>query len=566
MPPPTGRQSHYEKVEPLTSSESNQSSGQAGKSNPNGQAAGSLYCDHAAELIPGTVPLDATKRAVLASMTRRRVETKHLIEDGLLAASLAPTTADTATWAVEHRRVEDNKSLSTLTRQQLDLVLKDGIEPFTTYSLSTIMTTGQPWADAAVTYLRRANRKSRRKKTKDKDRVQIRDLFACHLAGLGATPAELRALPKADTDSDDESADIIDQWDAEDRFERDAKARAAVAARRNGSAALPEATTLTELLAEADEDAEYRIDRIWPTGGRVLLAAQYKSGKTTLVGNAVRVLVDGGEFLGRFATTTVRRVVLIDTELDRRTVRRWLRDQGIRNTDAVTVIPLRGAVSAFDILDPAKRAKWVALIGKTDVLILDCLRPVLDALNLSEATEAGRVLTAFDELMAEVRATEGMVVTHMGHQNERARGDSRLRDWNDAEWTLVRDGNDNDDDADRTRFLSALGRDVSLPEGQLTFDPATRHLSYEGGNRVDQPVRAATPVLLGLVRNEPGLSKAEVERRLGADHEIPQNVARAAIKAALRVNPPLLIVTPGEHGAHRLSVPPGSPFDVPASG
>jgi hypothetical protein len=334
-----------------------------------------------------------------------------------------------------------------------------------------------------------------------------------------------------------------------------------LATERNASAQAPEPLTLTELLAQTDTDPTYRIDGLWPTGGRVLLAAQFKSGKTTLVGNGIRALVDGGRFLGRFHATPVRRVVLIDTELDTRTLRRWLRDQGIANTDAVTVIPVRGAVSTFNILDATIRAQWARLIGETDVLILDCLRPVLDALGLSEATEAGRVLTAFDELMADVRATEGMVVTHMGHQNERARGDSRLRDWCDAEWTVVRGGDEADDDASRPRFLSALGRDVSLPEGELTFDAAARHLSYEGGSRREQPARAAMPALLALVRNEPGLSKAEVERRLGADHDIPQNTTRAAIKAAIKETPPLIIVTPGEHGSHRLSVPPGSPFD-----
>jgi AAA domain len=378
----------------------------------------------------------------------------------------------------------------------------------------------------------------------------------------GATDAEIAALPKL-TPEGIEALQLRAAAIRRDcQKQADTLART-LAAERDGSAQPPEPLSLTELLTQTDTDPTYRIGELLPTGGRVLLAAQYKSGKTTLVGNTVRVLVDGGAFLGRFRTTPVRRVVLIDTELDTRTLRRWLRDQGIANTDAVTVIPLRGAVSTFNILDAAIRAEWAHRIGETDVLILDCLRPVLDALGLSEATEAGRVLTAFDELMAEVHAAEGMVVTHMGHQNERARGDSRLRDWNDAEWTLVRGGDEADDDASRPRFLSALGRDVSLPEGQLTFDAATRHLCYQGGNRIDQPVRDATPALLGLVRNEPGLSKAEVERRLGADHDIPQNTARAAIKAAIRATPPLLIVTPGERGSHRLSVPPGSPFDIP---
>ncbi len=97
---------------------------------------------------------------------------------------------------------------------------------------------------------------------------------------------------------------------------------------------------------------------LWPTAGRVLLAAQFKSGKSTLVGNVIRGLVDGGQFLGRFDVTPVDKLALVDTELDKRTLRRWLRDQGIVNTAAVSVLSLRGSVSTFDILDPATRSEW----------------------------------------------------------------------------------------------------------------------------------------------------------------------------------------------------------------
>lgn len=253
---------------------------------------------------------------------------------------------------------------------------------------------------------------------------------------------------------------------------------------REAAVAIPEPMGLDALLAEEDEDAAYRIGEVWPTGGRVLLAAQYKSGKSTLVGNLVRSLVDGDAFLGRFEVQPVGKVVLIDTELDKRTLRRWLRDQGIHNTTAVTVVSLRGAVSAFDILDAAARSQWAQRFSGADVVILDCLRPVIDALNLSEDKDAGKLLVAFDALLAEAGAEEGMVVTHMGHHNERARGDSRLLDWPDVLLKIVR-GGDEADEVGRPRFLSAMGRDVELPEGQLAFDRDTRHLTYAGGSRTE---------------------------------------------------------------------------------
>ncbi len=319
----------------------------------------------------------------------------------------------------------------------------------------------------------------------------------------------------------------------------------------------PDPVDLTALLSEPDEDAAYRVAELWPAGGRVLLAAQYKSGKSTLVGNVIRALVDGGDLLGRFGATPVGKVALIDTELDRRTLRRWLRDQGIRNTAAVSVVPLRGAVSTFDILDPTTRNQWARRLTGADVVILDCIRPVIDALGLSEDKDAGRVLVAFDALLAEVGAAEGMVVTHMGHQNERARGDSRLLDWPDALWKIVRGGDDADDDTGRPRFLSALGRDVALPEGKLTFDAATRHLTYEGGSRRDSIGREAVPELLALVAAEPGeLSRRAAVERLMTDHGVARYVARSAVDAAVKDGS--LVITLGARRAQLLS-PAGTP-------
>lgn len=379
----------------------------------------------------------------------------------------------------------------------------------------------------------------------------------------GASDAHMSALPALGPD------DIADLKLRAAAIRRDCQKQVdtlarQIAAERDGVAVTaPGPMTLTALLNEPDEGPTYRVGELWPTAGRVLLAAQFKSGKSTLVGNVIRALVDGNQFLGRFDVTPVGKVALIDTELDKRTLRRWLRAQGIVNTEAVSVLSLRGAVSAFDILDPATRSGWVRQLAGADVVILDCLRPVIDALGLSEDKDAGRLLVAFDALLAELSANEGMVVTHMGHQNERARGDSRLLDWADSLWKIVRDGDEIDDDGARPRFLSALGRDVALPEGQLTYDAATRRLTYADGSRRDSDARAAMPELLALVRAEPGiLSKNAAETRLRDDHGIAQKAARVAIRKAITDGS--VIVMPGPRNASLLS--PGSdPLILPGN-
>jgi transcription termination factor Rho len=69
---------------------------------------------------------------------------------------------------------------------------------------------------------------------------------------------------------------------------------------------LPPLIRLDEFLATPDEDITYRVDQLWPVGGRVVLAAAWKAGKTTLLGNLIRALVDNQPFLGRYIVQTRR--------------------------------------------------------------------------------------------------------------------------------------------------------------------------------------------------------------------------------------------------------------------
>ncbi len=304
-----------------------------------------------------------------------------------------------------------------------------------------------------------------------------------------------------------------------------------VAAEKSATVELPATARLDRFLAVADEAVTFRVDRLWPVGGRVVLAAQHKAGKSTLVANLVRALVDAEPFLDAFGVAPVGRVVVVDDELDERMLRRWLRDQGIRHADRVTVVPLRGRLSSFNILDPATRTRWAEHLGRVGVLVFDCLRPALDALGLSEDKEAGRFLEALDELAAEAGIDELAVVHHMGHQGERSRGDSRILDWPDAVWRLVKDAEDEETGAGQVRrYLTAYGRDVDVPESLLAYDPATRRLSVAGGTRSDRKAGAASADVVASMADygEP-LSGRAIEQRL-ADTEHPQKSVRAAVR------------------------------------
>jgi len=270
--------------------------------------------------------------------------------------------------------------------------------------------------------------------------------------------------------------------------------------------------TLTDFLAVPDEEQTYRIDELLPTGGRVILSAQYKAGKTSLVHNIVKAIVDNRLFLKEFGVQQGK-VALIDTEMDERQMRRWMRAHTITNTGNVLVKPLRGAVSTFNILDPEVLTMWTEWLTGYDVIILDCLRPVLDALGLSEDHDAGKFLVAFDELLKRCRASEAILADHMGHSGERTRGDSRKLDWPDVTWRIVRDKDSDDlDNPNVDRYFSGYGRDVNVAEGLLDYTPETRELSYVARSRNADKVSRVAKAVTTFVRAKPGATTREIEQ------------------------------------------------------
>jgi hypothetical protein len=343
-----------------------------------------------------------------------------------------------------------------------------------------------------------------------------------------------RYAPGQDLDGTESIENTIQQRLAELRINREARRR--LDDEEHPPVQAPPVLGLGELLAEPDEPCPYRIAQVAPADARILLSAQYKAGKTTLVGNLIRSLVDGEPFLGRFTVSTpAKRVVLIDDELSKRQLRQWLRDQNITNTSAVAdVISLRGRVGSFNLLDDRQRGQWVKRLTDLgcDYLILDCLRPVLDALGLDENSDAGRFLVPFDALLADAGIPDALVVQHMGHSGERSRGDSRLQDWPDALWRLVRE----EDDPASPRFFSAYGRDVDVAEGRLGFDPKTRRLTYSPGSRQDAKTEAALKAVIYLLAGfakdggEP-MSGRGIEGALSLEHS--QKSIRDGIKKAV---------------------------------
>lgn len=312
-----------------------------------------------------------------------------------------------------------------------------------------------------------------------------------------------------------------------------AEIKAAVAADKAGSLDLPEIPVLTEFLSADFVTPKYVVGDLWPAGGRVVFAAYQKSGKSTTTHNLVAALADGKPFLGEFDIEHPHKVALLDAELPQQTLQEWLRDQAIENTDNVFPISLRGREASFNVLDPATRGRWAETLARleVDVLILDCLSPMLTAFGLDEDGAARPFLDALGVLCEEAGIANLLVVHHMGHGANRARGDSRIQDWPDANWKQERV---NARKEDSPRVFSAFGRDVSVGESRLDFDVQTRKstIALATGSRKDVKVAAAVDDVVGFVTENPGASVRGIQDGLKESGHARDRI-RDAIKQAI---------------------------------
>lgn len=268
----------------------------------------------------------------------------------------------------------------------------------------------------------------------------------------------------------------------------------------------PSTYTLVEELQIPDEPVTYTVDKLMPTGANVLLTAQFKAGKTTLVNHLTRCLADGEPFLGTHAVAPPDgRIALFNYEVDDRQYRRWLRELNIGATPLVSVLNLRGYRLPL-VVEHVE--DWIVQwLQERDVKvwIVDPFARAFTGSGASENdnTEVGRFLDTLDVIKARAGVSDLVLPTHTGRAEfeegqERARGATRLDDWADVRWML------NKDDQDQ-RYFSATGRDVDVEEVTLNFNEGDRQLSASLGNRQAATRRRLTDAVLAAVAREPGI-------------------------------------------------------------
>jgi RecA-family ATPase len=328
-------------------------------------------------------------------------------------------------------------------------------------------------------------------------------------------------------------------------------------------------------MPEDDEEDLWRIQDLWMQGQTVLLTAKYKAGKTTMMLNVIRSLVDGKPFLGQFETTPIEgNLLIVNAEMTRRQFRRWMRESGIVHQDKVYALHVRDAgPSAGNLLDAGVRNLLIQRLIEIDAraLILDPLNPLLAGAGVEEnaAGDVARWFNALKEVEQATPVEDTMLVHHFGHNGERGRGSSKFMDHPDALWTYtVEDAPEPDDDdedllgqieaAPAPRFLKAIGRDVELAKSRVEFDPATRVLtmpvvgggaSRAASKRAQEDAKRARLIarIVAQVTELPGITTNALYKRVkGNKGEFQVALDEAVLRGALAE-------TPGPNRSHSYS-------------
>jgi len=267
-------------------------------------------------------------------------------------------------------------------------------------------------------------------------------------------------------------------------------------------------------LALPDEPVTYTVAHVMPTGTNVLLTAGYKSGKTTMVNNLARSLVDGTRFLGRFDIAAMPgNVAIWNYEVDGPMYRRWLRSMKIQELDKLYPFNLRGY--RMPLLVKHVEDRVVAWLAERDIkfwVVDPFARAFVGSGEENSNDQVGKFLDTLDVIKRRAGVRDLVLPTHTGRAEmsagqEHARGATRLDDWADVRWILTRENSDS------PAYFRASGRDVTWSESQLSYDEETRTLTMGAkGNRsrAENKRDLIMTAILQAVRESPGINTSDL--------------------------------------------------------
>jgi len=273
----------------------------------------------------------------------------------------------------------------------------------------------------------------------------------------------------------------------------------------------PPGVILDEFLAQEDEEEDWRVDGIISTNSTSTVVGARKVGKTTFTYNMLSAYLHGTPLLGAFTTNPVkRRIGYVNMELTDNQAKKWFRRSPIGSTNKVTVWNLRGKPNPFRSDASLKKFAQECKEADIEVIFLDPFSGIFTGggKNSQDNEEVKEFLLKIEAFKLESGISEVVILVHAGWNTSRSRGASSLEDHPDTIMTL-------EEDKKGQRWFSAIGRDVDVESGLLTFNKATGVLTYTLGGTKFTGVDVARERILKAVVKHPGLNSTELQKKVG---------------------------------------------------
>lgn len=213
---------------------------------------------------------------------------------------------------------------------------------------------------------------------------------------------------------------------------------------------------------------------------QVILVADRKVGKSSIALQICKGYLSGGSVLGAWTVAEPlaadETVAYINYEVSESQVAAWMRECGL-DAERTLVLNLRG--EANPLLTESGRKKLAEDLKRHNVkfLVIDPLGKALPLVPGAE-NDAGAIngfYASIAWICQQAGVREHVVVAHSGKDGSKARGSSAIEGNPDTIIYLRKDETTDE------RYLRAEGRDVSVPEAQITWDGPSRTNIYMVG-------------------------------------------------------------------------------------
>lgn len=281
-------------------------------------------------------------------------------------------------------------------------------------------------------------------------------------------------------------------------------------------------SSLSDLLRHPPAPTQYLIDGLCSAQGFVVLAGQYKTGKTALMVNTLLTSLSSGKpFLDRQVHVPDGGAVCGHWNFEMSPldlIDKYMRKAGYENPDNVHIANWQGyGVNLLTEQGKALAVEWLTTRA-VKVWTIDSWTALcrMCGVDSNEGAAVGRILQVLSEIKREADVDVVFMLAHIARgsrdtENPGTKGAVELDAFVDTRWTMT-------EDASRVRFLASEGRGTAMSPISLVFDEDTGRSTAGAAGKVNAATEGWIQEVAKIVQmypqgiNEGSLHKLMKER------------------------------------------------------